>query len=72
MPAEWIMFYALLALPGAEAAAETAPPAELLEFLGSWETSKGEPVDPTQFADATLLTDKPSEDPRHEKHDHYE
>lgn len=40
---------------------------EMLEFLGNWETSKGESVDPAQFADAASVTDKPSEDSKHAK-----
>ena len=71
MPAEWMMLYALLAVPGSAAAAapDPAPPMEMLEFLGNWETTKGESVDPTQFADAAALTDKPSEDSKHDKHE---
>ncbi len=72
MPAEWMMLYALLtATPSAADSAppEPAPPMEMLEFLGNWETVKGESVDPAQFADATAMTDKPSEDSKHDKHE---
>jgi hypothetical protein len=77
MPAEWMMLYALLAAtPGAAAAApqDPAPSAEMLEFLGNWETAKGESVDPAQFADTASadtapLVDKPSEDSKHDKHE---
>lgn len=77
MPAEWMMLYALLA--AGPSAADSAPPdpapaLEMLEFLGNWETAKGESVDPTQFADATFndaasVRDKPSEDNKHDKHE---
>lgn len=69
MPAEWMMLYALLAAPGAGAAAppDPAPPMEMLEFLGNWQTTKGESVDPAQFADTASVTDKPSEDSKHDK-----
>ena len=74
-----MMLYALLAV--APSMADSAPPdpapaLEMLEFLGSWETAKGETVDPAQFADAgfadaTSVTDKskPSEDDKHDKHE---
>jgi hypothetical protein len=72
MPAEWMMLYALLAASSSAANAappEPAPPMEMLEFLGNWETAKGESVDPAQFADAASVTDKPSEDNQHDKHE---
>ncbi len=71
MPAEWIMLYALLAAAPSmadSAPPDPAPPVEMLEFLGKWETAKGESVDPAQFADAATETDKPSEDKKHEQH----
>lgn len=30
---------------------DPAPSLELLEFLGEWQTSKGEPIDPLQLQD---------------------
>ena len=77
MPAEWVILYALLAAePGA---ADTTPPdptpaLEMLEFLGHWETTKGESVDPAQFSDAAFndspsVRGKPSEDNKHDNHE---
>ncbi len=71
MPAEWILLYALLAVAPSmadDAPPEPAPPVEMLEFLGDWQTAKGESVDPAQFADTTTETDKPSEDKQREQH----
>lgn len=47
----WLMLGLLATLYGTQAiAAEEAPPSdELLEFLGSFETAKGEWIDPTDF-----------------------
>ena len=71
MPAKWIMLYALLTANASAADAippDTAPPMEMLEFLGNWETTKGESVDPAQFADTASIADKLSEDNLHDKH----
>ena len=65
------MLYALLAAAPSmadDAPPAPAPPVEMLEFLGKWETAKGESVDPAQFAGATTETDKPSEDKQHDQH----
>lgn len=46
----WLMLGLLTALYGtAIAAEEELPSDELLEFLGSFETAKGEWIDPTDF-----------------------
>lgn len=69
MPAEWIVLCALLAGGDADTGdgkGEPPPAMEMLEFLGNWQTAKGAPVDPAQFADATSGTEQPSEDKKHE------
>lgn len=47
----WLLLTLLTTLYGAQAAAaeEEQPTEELLEFLGSFETAKGEWLDPTDF-----------------------
>ncbi len=47
MSARWLLIGALIAT--AAAAVEDDPPPELLEFLGSFETGNGLPIDPTQL-----------------------
>lgn len=48
---KWLMLGLLAALYGTQAIAadEEIPSEELLEFLGSFETTKGEWIDPTDF-----------------------
>ena len=43
------------------------PSLELLEFLGEWQTSKGEPIDPLQLQEPEL----PDESPKVKKGDQH-
>ena len=43
------------------------PSLELLEFLGEWQTSKGEPIDPLQLQE----TETPDESPKVKKGDQH-
>ena len=43
------------------------PSLELLEFLGEWQTSKGEPIDPLQLQE----TEPPDESPKVKKGDQH-
>lgn len=55
------------AVVGTEPVEPEAPPdIELLEFLGSWETTSGEWVDPTLWIDEA---EAPAEPPGENKHD---
>jgi hypothetical protein len=52
-PADLLIVAGLVLLPTLGMAREEPPPEmEMLEFLGSFETARGKPVDPLAFAEA--------------------
>jgi hypothetical protein len=58
-PADLLILAVLVLLPSLGMAREEPPPdMEMLEFLGSFETARGKPVDPLAFADANARDNK--------------
>ena len=72
MPAEWLVLCSLLGVGSARAATDDgqAPSAEMLEFLGTWETEAGQWIDPAQLpaqpGDTTTDAGTLPEDDKHD------
>lgn len=67
MPVEWLLL--VTSLNAAPAAATTqavaeSPSVELLEFLGAWETARGQWIDPTQLEDGPTEHSAQEADPK--------